>query len=43
MERNKYVVEDDSEIFDAGFQGQSNYDIESAAVLTELEKYSYTR
>lgn len=43
MNTNKYIVEDDNEIFDAGFQGQSNYDKEREAVLEELEKYSYKR
>lgn len=41
METNKYIVEDDSQIFDAGFESKSNYDKERAEILDELKKYSH--
>lgn len=43
METNKYILQDDSEIFDAGFQGQSNYDKEREPILEELDKYSHKK
>ena len=41
MENNKYVIEDDADIRNAGFTGQSKYDIERAAIMEELDKYSH--
>ena len=41
MDRSKYIVEDDDEIFDAGFSGMSQYDIEREALLEELDMYSH--
>jgi len=41
MENNKYIIEDDSEIFDSGFKAKSNYDKERDAIVEELSKYSH--
>lgn len=41
MDTNKYIIEDDDEIFDAGFSGKSQYDIEKEALLEERSKYSH--
>ncbi len=43
MDKNKYIVEDDSEIFDSGFSGKSKYDEEREVILEKLDKYSHKR
>ena len=41
MDQNKYVVEDDSEILNAGYTVKSRYDTEREAVIAELKQYSH--
>ncbi len=38
---NKYIIEDDNEIMNAGFSGESKYDITRREIQEELNKYSH--
>lgn len=40
MDVNKYVVEDDSQVLNAGYRGESRYERERQKILDELDQYS---
>ena len=40
MDVNKYVVEDDSQVLNAGYRGETRYERERQKILDELNQYS---